>query len=734
MSSAMLTRVAWETRESVRSREVERSQPAHRRPYTAPSRCSRPASAQSSFTHLGATHGSALGHAASAPALAAGRRQPNSKRSRPKTAAVSLVPSNDSESGSTITPISVSCDSDDESQFDEHDARCLHTADGRTESDTDDTDVENADIEQEETPSLDPDAHKDIPLGVQMYRNSCKKAGCVPARVYERQGNADTVFTMNAYGLGAAGAQALSEGLENNDRITSLALNGNGIRGRGVRHVATMLAGNPYIEHVQLADNALKSDGMHAMAEFFSNGNSRLRSLNLSDNKILDMDLSAFSAAICEDNRLERLELSRNLLGDKAATDIGLTLQSNRTLTHLDLSHNRILHRGTAAMADALRNNDSLQTLQLAHNGIGSEGLIALAGALEGNNSLTSLDVSWNNIHDDGAAALAHVLRTRTTLIEVNLAHNPISEEGTRMLLEALRARGGGLEINLDGLPLSREDSSLLSDIQAQCPDLNILVGSAARDANRLQGLRRRASVVEMQLEERRQSLLEQQALNAMNGADDANAHLHDGSAGGRGSGHNSNGDWRLGDADGHYGGGGRLLRGNTRSGLPPQLSRSAQAQRSDDSDEGIRRSQRMRSSMVITADDLAGFDSDDEEAEQMRDWAERHPDLHDPMLVLEQYVYQNQLRLVEFFFAIDKDRSGGVTLDELQNAVTSLPGLQLNEEQREELMYRLDTNRDGVIKYDELCEGRRIVYEALRTRDPRWQGRDDSDDSDDEE
>lgn len=57
----MLTRVAWETRESVRAREVERARPAHRRPYTAPMRSGRPASAQSSYTHLGA--GSAVDHA-----------------------------------------------------------------------------------------------------------------------------------------------------------------------------------------------------------------------------------------------------------------------------------------------------------------------------------------------------------------------------------------------------------------------------------------------------------------------------------------------------------------------------------------------------------------------------------------------------------------------------------------------------------------------------------------------
>lgn len=86
----------------------------------------------------------------------------------------------------------------------------------------------------------------------------------------------------------------------------------------------------------------------HALlqAQFFSRGDSRLQTLNLSDNKILDMDLSAFSSALCDDTRLQKLDLSRNFLGDKAATDLGRTLQTNSTISHLDLSHNRILHRG----------------------------------------------------------------------------------------------------------------------------------------------------------------------------------------------------------------------------------------------------------------------------------------------------------------------------------------------------------------------------------------------------
>lgn len=107
-------------------------------------------------------------------------------------------------------------------------------------------------------------------------------------------------------------------------------------------------------------------------------------------------------------------------------------------------------------------------------------------------------------------------------------------------------------------------------------------------------------------------------------------------------------------------------------------------------------------------------------------------------MLALERYVFMNRLRLVDFFFSIDKDRSGGVTWDEFAQAVEVLDGLDLSHEQMEELYERLDIDDDGELNYEEMCEGRREVTEKLRARDPRWTTRQEesseSESSDDED
>lgn len=102
------------------------------------------------------------------------------------------------------------------------------------------------------------------------------------------------------------------------------------------------------------------------------------------------------------------------------------------------------------------------------------------------------------------------------------------------------------------------------------------------------------------------------------------------------------------------------------------------------------------------------------------------------------RYVYSTRLRLVDFFFSIDKNRSGGVTKDELTQAVDVLDGLDMTRLQMEELIERLDVNNDGEINYEELCEGRKEITEKLRARDPRWttrqshdSGSESSDDSD---
>lgn len=92
-------------------------------------------------------------------------------------------------------------------------------------------------------------------------------------------------------------------------------------------------------------------------------------------------------------------------------------------------------------------------------------------------------------------------------------------------------------------------------------------------------------------------------------------------------------------------------------------------------------------------------------------------------MQVLEDFVQSNSLRLVDLFFEIDKDRSGFVTMEEAKMAIATL-NLDLNEIQLNELMFRLDLDGDGQLNYHEFAEGRRVLQERTRSRDPHWKTR----------
>ncbi|CAM9286721.1 unnamed protein product [Ectocarpus sp. 4 AP-2014] len=90
---------------------------------------------------------------------------------------------------------------------------------------------------------------------------------------------------------------------------------------------------------------------------------------------------------------------------------VALALDSNNSLTYLDLSWNKIGEINAAPIGLALENNHALRWLSLAGNRLGDQGGFSLGEALGVNCSLTHLDVSFNGISCSGAAALGHGLR-----------------------------------------------------------------------------------------------------------------------------------------------------------------------------------------------------------------------------------------------------------------------------------------------------------------------------------
>jgi len=541
------------------------------------------------------------------------------------------------------------------------------------------------------------------------YRRLCKKVGAVPARFYERYFT-EATFAMCNHGLGDHGAVAIAHVLEDNQHVTTLELAGNGIGPRGMGALGRMLANNSNVERVDLSYNRLRSEGLARAAEHLGSGRCKLQQVDFGANGFLDMDAPEVCTALSGNTDLLVLSFRNNNFGDMAAKHFGTLLSANTTLEELDLSGNNIRTRGAQMLAEGLSTNVRLCKLNLNSNGVGSVGMTALAEALGGNSTLTQLHVAGNNIGDAGAVALAAALSGRKTMAKVDISNNPISTKGMKALFEAVAASGGACELAFDGIVLDEETIKALEEAAKNNPNARFIGNFPTFDG--FDDVRAQAMQASDRIANRAHDWTHKKAK-----AGPAKIQIED----------VEGGEAAVGVAD-----------EEEASGLPPHLSRSTKGNMWDDVDQGdLKRRGVSRSSMMIDPNELAAFDEDDPQAERMRLWAESHPDVPDPMLALERYVYQNRLRLVDFFFSIDKDRSGAVSWAELEQAVMVLDGLDLSEEQMDELMDRLDGDGDGEIDYEELCTGRRELTEKLRARDPRWttkHAEESSDESSDDE
>eukprot|EP00040_Diaphanoeca_grandis_P006621 m.38036 g.38036 ORF g.38036 m.38036 type:complete len:613 (-) comp17820_c1_seq1:84-1922(-) len=522
------------------------------------------------------------------------------------------------------------------------------------------------------------------------YKVLCESMGAVPVQYYLRHMN-DAVFRCDNHGLGPDGAAALARALLTNTEIKALSLRGNDIRGDGARHLGHMLKNNAYIEVIDIAQNNLRSEGLNAFADVIASPDWRVQELDLAVNGFLDMDAHIFCNSLKSDTSLITMGVSGNRFGDTAAIEFANMLIVNTNLKNLDLSWNCIRKRGATALAEALKQNTSLENLNLGFNAIGTAGALAFAEMLNVNNTLTSLDLSGNNIGDAGAVALAAVIKSKSGLISLGLSHNKFTSASVMCLLEAIESNQGLSELMLDGIELDAACQQVLKRICTTKPGLSVTTNRAPK-SDSSDVLREKTKLLEEKLSE-----MASAAASRLTSPTNSKHTLH-------------------------IGGNGNM---NLQPRLPPHLVKPK-------TDGALSRA----GSLIIELDELDDFDSDDEDANRMREWRLNHPDLDDPMLALESYVYNNRLRLVDLFTTIDKDRSGTVTTHEIRHAVTSLEGLALNEEQQDELMARLDYDGNGVIDYQEMCEGelsagRRSLVEKLRHRDPRWTTYTDGDDDD---
>lgn len=467
---------------------------------------------------------------------------------------------------------------------------------------------------------------------------------------------------------------------------------------------------------------------------------------------MLDFDALPFSAALKENAVLERLRLRGNKFGDFAAGGFASMLRVNVTLEELDLSENRIRKKGALALASALATNSGVKRFNIGGNGIGSAGGVAIADAVAGNSTLEELRVDRCEIESAAAGLkLAELLQRNKHLKRLDISHNHMPEAAVHVLLEAWEAQGeDGLHyLGLEGIDVPAADEALIKKILGD-GSVRSCTFRRKKNLEDTAALRAEAKKRMLMQEERHRALLAVRAdaeKRARRGEHRSRSRSRGGSGSesSDGSRHRKRhgkkkfkkrGSVEIGDTSG-------LSRAERRSKRESQHIERRMSQRDAEPGSAVQGFAKPRqqgggaeSDGSDVSHDSTDPDSEDEaavaqsnwrrDARRRRKWSEMYPDLPDPMGVLEDYVSDMQLRLVDLFFAIDKDRSGGVTAMELSSACQSL-GLNLDDVQKQELMLRMDSDGDGLIDYHELCEGRRRFANKLHAEDPRWKTIDES-------
>ena len=252
---------------------------------------------------------------------------------------------------------------------------------------------------------------------------------------------------LTSNGLCSEEAEILAKGLEANTTLKVLNISKNQVGNSGAKSILQSLRklfrpGQTLsaLEKLDISENSLLSTSVIDFSSILrENDETRLRSLNLSNNFYLGCDQSTFSFALEKNKTLTSLNLSWVKINDKPCQSLAKALEQNETLQFLDLSHNQISSEGVLALGKALEINSTLQSLDLSRNEIGSEAAVALGKALEINSALQSLDLSHNSIGPRGALALGKALEINSVLQSLDLCDNDIENKGVSAIGSALQ-------------------------------------------------------------------------------------------------------------------------------------------------------------------------------------------------------------------------------------------------------------------------------------------------------
>jgi Ran GTPase-activating protein 1 len=224
------------------------------------------------------------------------------------------------------------------------------------------------------------------------------------------------------------------------------------------RVLAAVVAGAGKLRTLDLSQNKLGAKDAQALAPALMK-TTALTSLSVANNNIVGEAAQQLAKAVLNCSSLEvlsgvpikklragkltKLDLQGKGLGATEGIVLAELMQLRPVLNKLILYRNNIGDDGAKAIAEALKVNAVLTTLILDWNNIGAEGAIAIAEALKVNAVVTTLGLGKNNFGDEGAMVIAEALKVNAVLTKFYLWNNNLGDAGEKAVRDAVKGRSG---------------------------------------------------------------------------------------------------------------------------------------------------------------------------------------------------------------------------------------------------------------------------------------------------
>ncbi|XP_077123644.1 leucine-rich repeat-containing protein 74A isoform X2 [Ranitomeya variabilis] len=326
--------------------------------------------------------------------------------------------------------------------------------------------------------------------------------------------------------------------------------------------------------------------------------------------------------------------------------------------THVDLKHHGLGPRGARALAAVLQTNTSITHLSLEDNWIQAEGLMHLVQVLRENNSIQELDLSDNHLGVQGSDVLSTMLLDNLSINGLNVAHNGFSDLSAKHFAEALSANFRVTKLNLSHNEFCEKGGEYLGQMLAASEGLQEL--NLSWNHIRMKG----AIALSAGLRMSRNPITVEGAITLLNGI-------------------TKRPENKIEELD---------ISNVLVNEQFLSLLNSASAS---------------RPALHVRFAGKKGFVTRKRSARP------------DPMRIIQDFLDEHKLRLIDFFKNMDKDGSMSIPVSDFCRYM-SVAGLPLDAAQMDSLVQRLDKDLTGTIDYRHFVDSRKQMVKEQRKQQRR--------------